>query len=85
MPSSRPVAWAYESWPTSELAKTIKHPIDDQKINSLVESLQQDLDLPPIFVLIADGNVRILDGHHRVLAWLKAGIDSVPVLVGRVR
>jgi ParB-like chromosome segregation protein Spo0J len=85
MPSSRPVVWSIETWPIDVLADTIRHDLSDEKVLELVAALKRGFDMPPIFVLMADGAVKILDGHHRVVAWKQAGFQAVPVLVGRVK
>ena len=82
---SRPVNWSYETWPIAMLAVAVRHEIDDGKIAELVASLRRGKVLPPIFVLVDNGVVTILDGHHRVAAWVVAEVSFIPVLVGRPR
>lgn len=83
--SARPVAWTLESWPIADIARAIRHSLDDDKIQGLVDSLREGNELPPIFVLVDNGRATILDGHHRVAAWIIAKFPSVPVIVGRPR
>lgn len=83
--SSRPIAWALETWPVAELARAVRHNLDDGKIRALVESLRDGNELPPIFVLVDGDRVTILDGHHRAAAWIVSKIRTVPVIVGRPR
>lgn len=85
MMTSRPVDWALEYWPIRAVAAAVRHEIDDGKIASLVGSVRAGGELPPIFVLLDSGVVKILDGHHRVAAWVALGFEYVPVLVGRPR
>jgi ParB-like chromosome segregation protein Spo0J len=77
--------WSLETWPVSALAKFIRHRLDTAKVNSLVESLKEGNELPPIFVLSDGQKVTILDGHHRVAAWQASGTPSAPVIVARAR
>jgi ParB-like chromosome segregation protein Spo0J len=77
--------WALETWPAEMLAGTIHHHLDQSKISGLMSSIAEGFPLPPVFVLMADGVVKILDGHHRVAAWLRSGMTGIPVIVGRVR
>lgn len=85
MPSSRPVVWSKENWPVSELAKLIRHELDQHKAIDLAESLKRGNQLPAVFVLSEGGRLTILDGHHRVMAWHMAGVPTAPVIVGRVQ
>jgi ParB-like chromosome segregation protein Spo0J len=81
--TTRYVQWSLETWPVKELATLIRHDLDQDKINDLVVSAKQGNKLPPIFVLL-DGPTRtILDGHHRVAAWVALGQPTAQVLIAR--
>lgn len=79
----RPVAFSLERWPIAALAQAVRHELDDVKIAGLVTSLRAGKHLPPIFVLVDGGVATILDGHHRVAAWITAGYPDAPVIAGR--
>ena len=83
MISSRPLNWSLETWPVAQLVTLIRHSLDSGKVDDLVDSLRTGHELPPIIVLVDGQKATILDGHHRVAAWQKAGLQEAPVFVAR--
>lgn len=52
-----------------------------QHIRSLAQLLERSVELDPILVVRADDVWVVVDGHHRVAAYEKAGREDVPVEV----
>lgn len=50
------------------------------KIQKYAQALKNGLKPPPILVSGDEDGANVLDGHHRVAAYIKAGIASVPVV-----
>ena len=53
----------------------------ERKVLSLMSSISDGKDLPPIMVNFADGELTLSDGNHRFEALTQLGVKEYPVIV----
>lgn len=54
--------------------------VDEPRVEKLMDAMRAGKELPPVTAIRSPrGELRVLDGHHRVVAAKRLGYDSVPV------
>jgi ParB-like chromosome segregation protein Spo0J len=60
-------------------------PLFEKEVDELIEGIRQSEKFEAVW-LRQDGNkISILDGHHRVAAWMKMGNEKIPAVVVTVK
>jgi hypothetical protein len=59
-------------------------PLFEQEVVDLVKTIWRSKELEAIWLQLKDGQLTILDGHHRLIAWERLGFDTIPAVVVKV-
>jgi ParB-like chromosome segregation protein Spo0J len=60
-------------------------PLFEKEVDELIEEIRQNEKFEAVWLKMEGNKISILDGHHRVAAWMKMGNESIPAVVVTVK
>jgi hypothetical protein len=59
-------------------------PLFDGEVTALMKRIKISGEFEAVWLQLKDGQLTVLDGHHRIVAWERLGFSAVPAVVVKV-
>lgn len=59
-------------------------PLFEQEVGDLLKRIKLSKEFEAVWLQLRDGQLTILDGHHRIIAWERLGFDTIPAVIVKV-